>query len=69
MKVSEIRELSPEERQRKENDLREGLFNLHFQHEIGQLENPQTMKQSRRDIARLKTVIRELAINNKMDKE
>ena len=69
MKVSEIRELSFEERQRKENDLREGLFNLRFQHEIGQLENPQTMKQSRRDIARVKTVIRELAINNKMDKE
>jgi large subunit ribosomal protein L29 len=69
MKASEIRELSSEERQRKGKDLREGLFNLRFQHEIGQLENPQTIKQSRRDIARVKTVIRELAINNKMDKE
>ncbi len=69
MKASEIRELSPEERQRKENDLREGLFNLHFQHEIGQLENPQTMKKARRNIARVKTIIRESAINNKTDKE
>lgn len=69
MKAGEIRELSSEERQRKENDLREGLFNLCFQHEIGQLENPQTMKQTRRDIARVKTIIRESAANNKTDKK
>ncbi|MFH1102731.1 MAG: 50S ribosomal protein L29 [Pseudomonadota bacterium] len=59
MKVSEIRELSREERDRKLRELRESLFNLTFQHEIGQLENPQKLKQTKRDIARIQTVIRE----------
>ena len=59
MKASEIRELSLEEKLRKANDLKEELFNLRFQHEIGQLENPQKMKQVKREIARVKTIIRE----------
>ena len=61
MKASEIRDLSPEERQRKLDDLKEEVFNLRFQHEIGQLENPQKVKQTKRDIARVKTIIRETA--------
>ena len=59
MKPSEIRELSLEEKLRKANDLKEELFNLRFQHEIGQLENSQKMKQIKREIARVKTIIRE----------
>ena len=59
MKASEIRELSLEEKLRKANDLKEELFNLRFQHEIGQLENPQKMKQIKREIARVKTIIKE----------
>lgn len=59
MKASEITELSLEEMHRKVTDLKEELFNLRFQHEIGQLENPQKMKQTKRDIARIKTVIKE----------
>ncbi|RLB84997.1 MAG: 50S ribosomal protein L29 [Deltaproteobacteria bacterium] len=59
MKASEIRELSLEEKVRKANDLKEELFNLRFQHEIGQLENPQKMKQIKREIARVKTIIKE----------
>jgi len=59
MKPSEIRELSPEEKLRKANDLKEELFNLRFQHEIGQLENSQKMKQIKREIARVKTIIKE----------
>lgn len=59
MKVSEIRELSREEQLRKVDDLKEELFNLRFQHGIGQLENPQKLKQTKLDIARLKTVIQE----------
>ena len=59
MKASEIRELSLEEKVRKANDLKEELFNLRFQHEIGQLENPQKMKQVKREIARVKTIIKE----------
>jgi large subunit ribosomal protein L29 len=59
MKASEIKDLSMEEKLRKVGDLKEELFNLRFQHEIGQLENPQKMKQTKRDIARVKTIIRE----------
>ncbi|MDM8523434.1 50S ribosomal protein L29 [Desulfococcaceae bacterium HSG8] len=59
MKASEIRDMSREEMDRKVDDLKEEMFSLRFQHGIGQLENPQRMKQVKRDIARLKTVIRE----------
>ena len=69
MKASEIREMNLEEMQRKVNDLKEELFNLRFQHEIGQLENPNKMKQTRRDIARIKTTIREVELKNKTVEE
>ena len=69
MKASEIRDLKPDEIHQKVSDLKEELFNLRFQHEIGQLENPQRMKQTKRDIARLKTILREVAINQKKDNE
>jgi len=67
MKASEIREMNPDEMQRKVSDLKEELFNLRFQHEIGQLENPQRMKQMKRDIARLKTIIKEVTLKEKED--
>ena len=69
MKVSEIREMNLEEMQRKVNDLKEELFNLRFQHEIGQLENPNKMKQTRKDIAQVKTIIREVELKNKTMEE
>ena len=69
MKTSEIRELSPEEMQQKVDDLRQELFNLNFQHGSGQLENPQKLKQSKRDIARLKTIIREVSIKQETQKD
>ena len=69
MKASEIRDLSPEEKQRKLGDLKEEFFNLRFQHGIGQLENPQRMKQVKRDIARVQTLIREAANKSKTEKE
>ncbi len=61
MKASEIREMSPEERTRKIADLKQELFNLRFQNEIGQLENPQKLKVVKRDIARVNTIITEAA--------
>ena len=69
MKASEIREMNLEEMQRKVNDLKEELFNLRFQHEIGQLENPNIMKQTRKDIAKVKTIIREVELKNKAVEE
>ena len=59
MKASEIRELSLEEKQQNLDDLKEEMLHLRFQHEIGQLENPQKLKQVRRGMARIKTVINE----------
>ncbi|MEJ2100803.1 MAG: 50S ribosomal protein L29 [Desulfobacterales bacterium] len=69
MKASEIREMNFEEMQLKRGELEQELFNLRFQHEIGQLENPQKMKQTKKDIARLNTIIREVDARNKTDEE
>jgi large subunit ribosomal protein L29 len=69
MKASEIRELSAEEKQRKITDLKQELFNLRFQHATGQLENSSKMKQTKRDIARIKTILSESAVKNKPGKE
>ena len=69
MKVSEIRDMNLDEMHSKVSDLKEELFNLRFQHEIGQLENPQRMKQTKRDIARIETIIKETTLNPKEDVE
>ena len=62
-------ELSLEEMQTKVSDLRQELFNLNFQHETGQLENSQKLTQTKRDIARLKTIIKEVALKPDTEKE
>ena len=59
MKVNEIREMSSAELDQKVASLKEELFNLRFQHATGQLENPIKMREVKKDIARIKTVIRE----------
>ena len=64
MNASEIRELTVDEMQRKLIDLKQELFNLRFQHEIGQLENPRKIQETKQDVARLQTVIREAAVNS-----
>ncbi len=60
MKANEIRDMNTDEQKAKLVDLKQTLFNLRFQHEIGQLENPGKIKEIKRDIARIKTVIREM---------
>ena len=59
MKASEIRELSEQELNSKLNDLKAELFNLRFQLAINQLENPMRITAVKKDIARIKTVLRE----------
>ena len=59
MKASEIRDLSHAEREQKLASLQEELFNLRFQHESGQLENPRKISATKKDIARIQTVIAE----------
>jgi large subunit ribosomal protein L29 len=63
MKMSDIRELGREEVQHKLNELKEELFNLRFQHKIGQLENTAKLKGLRQDIARINTVLKEAVSN------
>lgn len=64
MKASEIRELTGAELNEKLTDLKAELFNLRFQHAINQLENPMRMKEVKKDIARIKTVLRQLEMKN-----
>ncbi|SMC02901.1 large subunit ribosomal protein L29 [Sulfobacillus thermosulfidooxidans DSM 9293] len=59
MKPKEIRELSQEELQAKLRALKEELFRLRFQLATAQLENPMRVRQVRKDIARVHTIMRE----------
>ncbi len=59
MKAKELRDLSFEELEHKLGELKEELFNLRFQMATGQLDNPLRMKEVRKTIARVKTVMRE----------
>ena len=59
MKASEFRDLSIEELEVKEKELAEALFNLKFQHATGQLDNTAQLGKTRKDIARVKTVLAE----------
>jgi len=63
MKATELRQLSEGELFEKEKQLGEELFNLRFQHATGQLENVMRIPQIKRDIARLKTILKEKALN------
>ena len=59
MKIESIREMTPAELNSELLKLKNELFNLRFQHVTGQLESPVKMREVRKDIARVKTVIRE----------
>ena len=63
MKVKEFRDLSPEELDQKLASLKEELFNLRFKLATNQLENPNKIGEVKRNIARVKTVIREKELN------
>lgn len=62
MKGKELRQLNEGELLEKEKNLSEELFNLRFQHATGQLENVMRIPQIKRDIARIKTILREKAL-------
>ncbi|MEM1485186.1 50S ribosomal protein L29 [Oscillospiraceae bacterium PP1C4] len=59
MKASEMRDLSAAELIEKLTDLKAELFNLRFQHAINQLDNPIRLNVVKKDIARVKTLIRQ----------
>ena len=62
MKVKDIRELTTAEMLDQEKQLKEELFNLRFQLATGQLENTARIKEVRKSIARIKTVLREQTV-------
>ena len=59
MKASELRELTVEELRQREADLSEEIFNLRFQLATAQLENKMRVPQVKKDLARVKTLIKE----------
>ena len=65
MKANEIRELTTAEIEEKVQSLKEELFNLRFQLATGQLENTARIREVRKSIARMKTVVREREIGRK----
>jgi len=66
MKASEIRELSMQELSTKLNDLKSDLFNLRFQLATGQLSNPVSIRNTKKDIARVATIIKERELKAKI---
>ena len=62
MKASEVRAMSVQQLNEKLDALKKDLFFLRMQHATNQLDNPQKLVQTKRDIARVKTIIREQQI-------
>jgi large subunit ribosomal protein L29 len=59
MKPAKVREMGADELKAKEHELREQLFRLRVQKSIGQLDNAIKLRETRRDIARVKTVLKQ----------
>ena len=63
MKPAKVREMGQEELKTKERELQEQMFRLRVQQSIGQLDNGIKLRQTRREIARVKTVVREKQVS------
>jgi len=59
MKATELREMTDDELISKEEELKDQLFKLKFQHALGQLENAMKLKNIKKDIARIRTILKE----------
>ncbi len=59
MRAAELRDLGPDELGAKERDLTDQLFRMRIQKSMGQLETPAKIRGLRRDLARIKTVLRQ----------
>lgn len=64
MKASKLHEMSNDELTEQLKDLKQELFNLRFQNATGQLGNVMVIKQTKRDIARVKTILREREVKS-----
>ena len=63
MKANELREMKNEELNVKLGELKQELFNLRFQLAVNQLDNPTRIKAVKKDIARIKTILKERELN------
>lgn len=68
MKIQDIRELSAQELEDKVKNLKQELFNLRFQNATNQLDNPSRIVSVKKDIARVKTVLKEKEIGINVDR-
>ena len=68
MKAKEIRDLSVEELKEKEKEIGQELFNLRFQKATGQLGNTAMIRQTKKDLARVKTILMELEISGEIER-
>ena len=59
MKIKEIRELNPEELSKRKRELRMESFNLRLQQQSGQMEKPSRVKDIRKEVARIETILSE----------
>ena len=62
--IAKIRDMNDAELQKRLKELKEELFNLRFQHAINQLDNPMRLKSVKKEIAIVKTIMRENEIKN-----
>ncbi len=69
MKAVELRNFSGEELVEKEKDFKGEIFNLKIQMATGKIENPSRLKTLRRDVARVKTIIKEKKTENKVEQD
>ena len=65
MKTKELHEMTVEELKTKLKELSEELFNLRFRHAVGQLENSASLNTCRKDIAKVKTILRQRELGAK----
>ena len=65
MKATEIRALSAQDLKKKSAYMKTELFNLRFQHAVNQLDNPLRLVEVKKDIARVKTVLKEKELETK----
>ena len=65
--IEKLRDMSEAELEKRLQDLKEELFNLRFQHAINQLENPMRLKAVKKEIAIIKTILRENELKNGAD--
>ncbi|MGQ1890818.1 50S ribosomal protein L29 [Thermophagus sp. OGC60D27] len=65
MKSSEIREMTPRELEERIENMSQELVRMKLNHTISPLENPMKIRHTRRDIARMKTILRQKQLNEK----